>query len=426
MAHHHIAEQAASAADALRSRRTLRTLVWILIPIAIWTVAALVWLWPHNVAAHISQDNTSTLAVPGLTIPKGTVTAVTETNCDAVSGSANGDGSKCGNLTVRLDEGPEKGQSVQVIVTAAVYASGITPGTGITVYRTPIENGDPAYQFADFQRTVPMIALALVFVVAVVAVARWRGLIAVVGLAFAGFILTQFMFPALIVGHNPVLVGLVGSSAIMFVVLYATHGFSARTTTALVGTLFGLIMSALLGWGATKWAHLTGVASEDDVILSAAAPDLTLTSVVICGVIIAGLGVLNDVTITQASAVWELAGTGKPRPRELFTKAMRIGRDHIASSVYTILFASAGAIMSVLLLLTVYEKPLFSMLLREQFAGEVVRSLVGSIGLVLSVPVTTLIAVMVVAPREKAIDRLGDRTVDFADDELLDIDDDSR
>jgi len=82
--------------------------------------------------------------------------------------------------------------------------------------------------------------------------------------------------------------------------------------------------------------------------------------------------------------------------------------------------------MSVLLLLTVYQRPLFSMLLREQFAGEVVRSLVGSIGLVLSVPVTTIIAVAVVAPREKAIDRLGDRTVDFADDELLDIDEDGR
>ena len=210
------------------------------------------------------------------------------------------------------------------------------------------------------------------------------------------------------------------------VVLYATHGFSARTTTALVGTLFGLILAAGFGWGATKWAHLTGVASEDDVLLSAAAPNLTLISVVICGVIIAGLGVLNDVTITQASAVWELAGDGRQTPRQLFTKAMRIGRDHIASSVYTILFATAGAIMSVLLLLTVYQRPLFSMLLREQFAGEVVRSLVGSIALVLSVPVTTAIAVMVVAPREKAIDRLGDRTVDFADDELLDIDEDGR
>ena len=425
MAHHHIATSATNAADALRSRRTLRILVWILIPVAVWTIAALIWLWPTNVAAHLRDDATS-IAVPGLTIPKGTVTAVSETNCGAVAGSANGDGSRCGELTVRLDEGPEKGQSVQVTVTAAVYASGITPGTGVTLYRTPIENGAPGYQFADFQRTGPMIALALVFVAAVVAVARWRGLVAVGGLAFAGFILTQFMFPALIVGHDPVLVGLVGSSAIMFVVLYAAHGFSARTTTALVGTLFGLVMSAALGWGATKWAHLTGVASEDDVVLSAAAPDLTLTSVVICGVIIAGLGVLNDVTITQASAVWELAGTGRQTPRQLFTKAMRIGRDHIASSVYTILFASAGAIMSVLLLLTVYAQPLFSMLLREQFAGEVVRSLVGSIGLVLSVPVTTIIAVMVVAPREKPIDRLGERTVDFEDDELLDIDDDSR
>jgi uncharacterized membrane protein len=425
MAHHHFAEHAASATDALRSRRTLRTLVWILIPIAVWTVAALVWLWPHNVSAHLSPDNT-TVAVPGLLIPKGTVTDVSETNCNAVSGSATGDGSKCGQLTVRLDEGPEKGQSVQVTVTAAVYASGITPGTGVTLYRTPISGAEPGYQFADFQRTLPMVVLALVFVAAVVAVARWRGAIAVVGLAFAGFILTQFMFPALIVGHNPVLVGLVGSSAIMFVVLYAAHGFSARTTTALVGTLFGLILSAMLGWGATKWAHLTGVASEDDVMLSAAAPDLTLTSVVICGVIIAGLGVLNDVTITQASAVWELAGTGPQSPRELFVKAMRIGRDHIASSVYTILFASAGAIMSVLLLLTVYEKPLFSMLLREQFAGEVVRSLVGSIGLVLSVPITTAIAVAVVAPREKPIDKIGERTVEFDDDELYDIGDDPR
>lgn len=426
MAHHHIAEHATSATDALRSRRTLRTLVWILIPIAIWTVAALVWLWPHNVSAHINANSASTLTVPGLTIPKGTVTAITETNCDAVSGSATGDGSKCGELTVRLDEGPEKGQSVQVTVTAAVYSSGITPGTGVTLYRTPIENAAPGYQFADFQRTGPMIALVVMFIVAVVAVARWRGLLAVVGLAFAGFILFQFMFPALIVGHDPVLVGLVGSSAIMFVVLYTTHGFSARTTTALVGTLFGLALSALLGWGATKWTHLTGVASEDDVILSAAAPDLMLTSVVICGVIIAGLGVLNDVTITQASAVWELAGTSRQTPRQLFTRAMRIGRDHIASSVYTILFASAGAIMSVLLLLTVYERPLFGMLLREQFAGEVVRSLVGSIGLVLSVPVTTAIAVAVIAPREKPIDRLGDQTVDFDDDELLDVEDDTR
>ncbi len=219
---------------------------------------------------------------------------------------------------------------------------------------------------------------------------------ALIGLIFAFFIILKFMMPALITGQNPVLVGLVGASAIMFVVLYAAHGFSARTTTALVGTLFGLILSAVLGAFATWWAHLTGVAAEDDYILASAAPDLHLTSVVICGIIIAGCGVLNDVTITQASAVWELSETGL-KGRELYKSAMRIGRDHIASTVYTIAFASAGAILGVLLLLSLYQRPLLETMMTEQFAAEIIRTLVGAIGLVLAVPLTTWIAVLMIA-----------------------------
>ena len=227
------------------------------------------------------------------------------------------------------------------------------------------------------------------------------------------------MFPALVAGQNPIVVGLIGSSAIMFVVLYAAHGFSARTTTALVGTLFGLVLSAALGYAATRWAHLTGVASEDDYILAAATPDLHLTSVVICGIIVAGLGVLNDVTITQASAVWELADghyldeNGKAlrlRNRDLFARAMRIGRDHIASTVYTIAFATAGASLSVLLLIAVYDRPLLQVLQTEQFSDEIVRTLVGSIGLVLAVPLTTAIGVAVVrAGRVQPAPRAGGR-----------------
>ena len=198
------------------------------------------------------------------------------------------------------------------------------------------------------------------------------------------------------------MVALIGSSAIMFVVLYAAHGFSARTSTALVGTLFGLIMIALLGLGASRWAHLTGVASEEDFVLSAAAPDLTLTSVVLCGIIVAGLGVLNDVTITQASAVWELADEGLGQ-RHLFAKAMRIGRDHIASTVYTIAFATAGAALSVLLLISIYDRPLLQIVQTEQFAGEIIRTLVGAIGLVLAVPLTTAVGVAVVRASHSAV-----------------------
>ncbi|HKF89152.1 MAG TPA: YibE/F family protein, partial [Propionibacteriaceae bacterium] len=187
-----------------------------------------------------------------------------------------------------------------------------------------------------------MAVVALLFAAAVVGVARLRGLVSLLGLGFAGFILVKFMFPALISGSNPTAVGLVGSSAIMFVVLYTTHGFSARITTALLGTLFGLILIAGLGYVASRWAHLTGIAAEDDYVLAATAPDMRLTAVVICGITVAGLGVLNDVTITQASAVWELADADPDR-RRLFSAAMRIGRDHIASTVYTIAFATVGA-----------------------------------------------------------------------------------
>jgi YibE/F-like protein len=226
------------------------------------------------------------------------------------------------------------------------------------------------------------------------------------------------MFPALIAGTNPIMVGLIGSAAIMFVALYAAHGFSARTTTALVGTLFGLILIALLGYGATTWAHLTGVAAEDDYVLAAAAPDLRLTSVVICGIIVAGLGVLNDVTITQASAVWELADQGASQQR-LFSRAMRIGRDHIASTVYTIAFATAGTSLAVLLLIKINNRPLLDVLMTERFAAEVLGILVGSIGLVLAVPLTTAVGVAVVrasgAGRRPAPIASTRRTIDAAD-----------
>jgi uncharacterized membrane protein len=299
-------------------------------------------------------------------------------------------------VTSRLLQGDDKGNTVTVPVTAAIYSSGIKAGQVIKLIRIPPAADQPAqYQFSDFERRTPLLVVGLLFAIVVVVVARWRGFAALIGLGFAGLILVMFMFPALIAGNNPIMVGLIGSAAIMFVALYAAHGFSARTTTALVGTLFGLVLIAALGYVATKWAHITGVAAEDDYVLAAAAPDLRLTSVVICGIIVAGLGVLNDVTITQASAVWELADQGASR-KHLFSRAMRIGRDHIASTVYTIAFAIAGTSLGVFLLIKINNRPLLDVLMTEQFAAEVLGILVGSIGLVLAVPLTTAIGVAVV------------------------------
>lgn len=374
-----------------------------LIPLAVWTLGALIIMWPGDVREHITP-NISTYSVEGLTVQTGRIAQVGEINCDGVPGSTQAPGSDqvCGRATVELLDGPEQGQIIEdVTLKATDYASGVDPGQEIKLFRIPLEGMPAQYQFSEFERGTPLIVFAILFVLAVVAVARWRGLMAIVGLGWAFFIMVYFMFPALVSGSNPMMVGLVGGSAIMFVVLYAAHGFSARTTTALLGTLFGLITAAILGWLATQWAHLTGVASEDDMILSAAAPDLQMTSVVLVGIMLAGLGVLNDVTITQASAVWELAGAD-PDGKRLFQRSMRIGRDHIASTVYTIAFATAGASLGTLLLLSIYQRPLFEVLQTEMFSTEIIRTLIGSIGLVAAVPLTTAIGVTVVSASKRS------------------------
>ncbi len=382
-------------AQRQQERKALRIMIVILIPILLVTIAALVALWPSDVQSHIRSD-ASSYTVEGVTTPRGTVTAVKEASCSGQAGSVAGDTSTCAEITVKMSAGPEEGSNQQAFLTAPIYASGVAVGDQVRLYRVPIPDQPASYQFAEFERTTPLIFFGVVFFVLVVLVARWRGFASLMGLGFAFFILVKFLFPALIVGRDPVWVGLVASAAIMFVVLYAAHGFSARTTTALLGTMFGLIVSAILGVVATDWAHLTGVATEDDYLLSSVAPDLKLTSVVICGIIIAGLGVMNDVTITQASAVWELAADERNKT-VLFRRAMRIGRDHIASTVYTIAFASAGATLSILLLLAIYQRPLVDVLRTEQFSGELIRTLVGSIGLVMTVPLTTLVGVIAVS-----------------------------
>jgi uncharacterized membrane protein len=389
--------------EAARHQQALRILIVVLIPLGIWTFAGLIALWPQDVESHINAD-VAGYSIAGVTYPSAEITAIQPVSCEGMAGSTPGVSNQtCATITVKVLEGDDTGMEVAGIpLTEALYSSGTQVGQRVTLIRIPPIDGQPAqFQFSDFERRIPLLVITLAFALAVIIVARWRGFASLLGLVFAGFILVKFMFPALVTGTDPLLVGLIGSSAIMFVVLYAAHGFSARTSTALVGTLFGLVIAALLGWGATKWAHLTGVTAEDDYLLAAAAPDLSLTSVVICGIIVAGLGVLNDVTITQASAVWELADTD-PDQKRLFSKAMRIGRDHIASTVYTIAFATAGASLPVLLLIAIYNRPLFQVLQTEMFAAELIRTMVGSIGLILAVPLTTAVGVAVVRASRRA------------------------
>lgn len=361
----------------------------VVLAIAAGAIAAMVALWPN-------PDDVPQGANPysgeGVSTVTATVTSVEPFDCN--SGGEGPDNTQevlgsCAHVGVDV-----KGEDATFDLDATRYTAGIEDGDKVKLIRYAPEGEPTSYEFIDFQRGFPLTALAVIFAVLVIAVARWRGLFALVGIAVTLLALTKFMLPAFLAGESPLVVVVVGSTVIMIAVLYLAHGVSIRTTSALFGTLFGIAMTAGMGVLATGWTHLTGIGSEDDQLLIATAPDLDLSGIVAAAMVIAGLGVLNDVTVTQASAVWELrALQPMARGASIFASAMRIGRDHIASSVYTLVFAYAGSAMTVLLLITAYQRGLAEMATTEQLGQEIVRTLVGAIGLVLAVPVTTAIAV---------------------------------
>lgn len=402
------AEERALAASRRRANIMLTA---VLAPLAILAVVAMVLLWPDGGSAPKNIPSPYA-AAPGASIDTGTVQ---RTATEACPGSAaSGSGQDCfiaytigdhGAGVVPVVVAPEiaKGRGMNAGDTIRyVNLSGLVAGNAATAL-------GPQYVFMDFVRTAPIGLLALVYAVVVIAVARWRGVRALIGLAAAFAVLAAFMLPALVEGKPPLLVGLVGATVIMFGVLYFAHGFSARTSTALLGTLFGLGITAVLAAWATNAAALTGTAEHNNYTLMTLAPGMSLSGMILCGLIISGLGVLNDVTITQSSAVWELYELAPDSSaRKLFTSAMRIGRDHIASTVYTIAFAYAGGALPVLILVSLYNQPLLEALTGVELAEEVVRILVGSIGLVLAIPVTTAVAVLVVkatAARKHPLER---------------------
>jgi uncharacterized membrane protein len=299
----------------------------------------------------------------------------------------------CVTASVRLDGGTD----VEVPVPPQVHRAGLPDGDRARLALYPPAEGQPAaYAWVDHDRRLPLTLLGVAFAVVVVAVARLKGLAAIGGLAIAYPTITLFMLPALRDGGNPVLVALTGATLIMVVLLYLAHGVSTKTTVALLGTLAGLLLSAGLAWWATSAARLDGLSSEENYEVSRLTTGAGLNGIILCGVIIAGLGVLNDVTIAQTSSVWELRSLAPHLgARDLFTSGMRIGRDHLASTVYTIAFAYAGAALPTLLLIDLYGQPLAEVLNGGAVAEEIVRTLVGSIGLVLTIPLTTVIAAAV-------------------------------
>jgi uncharacterized membrane protein len=328
----------------------------------------------------------------GTTYPHARVVSIERVDC-TVPGSGP---QTCASAVVRVGEGPDAGAHQRVDLPPEVAGRGVEVDDELVLSRDAGAEGDPQYRFADLARGTPLAVLAVVALVVVGAVARLRGLLAVLGLGVAAAVLLLFVLPALVAGESPTLVSLVGSAAILFVVLHLAHGVSARTTTALLGTLAGMLVITALGALAVAATRVSGFSTEEVLQLQQYDPGLDFSGLVVASTVVAGLGVLNDVTITQASAVWQLHEVDPALgARELYRRGMAIGRDHIASTVYTIVFAYAGASLALLLLFDLYARPAGTVLTSAVVAEELVRTLVGAIGLVLAVPLTTALGALV-------------------------------
>jgi uncharacterized membrane protein len=306
---------------------------------------------------------------------------------------------ECNTITFTVNGGDAEGTttSLEFEIGTQTTASKLRAGDKFVLNDAgPDLPTEARFSYADMQRRTSLWLLVLVFAAAVIALGRFKGLLALIGIVITGGVLLTYVFPALLRGVSPLGVALTASSVIAFATLYLAHGFNQRTTIALLGTMTSLLLIVALATVFSALAELSGLASEESVSLLAFAPDLDFRGLLLAAVIIGALGVLDDVTVTQVSAVWELRRSSpEASAHQLYSSGIRIGRDHIASTVNTLVLAYSAAALPLLLLFTQSGLALGDVLTTETIAVEIVQTLVGSIGLVASVPLTTALACLV-------------------------------
>ena len=351
-------------------------------------------LWPRG--ESIATDGAGT----PLATERAHVVAVREGGCRvaAVPDPGEAAGAGCRRVSVALESGPDEGEEVAFDVAGVpvdvgdrvrVADSGIPPRAevgGVAVDR---------YAFSDFERRAPLLWLTVAFALLVVLTARWRGVRALAGLAGSLAVVVLFVVPAILEGSSPLAVATIGALAIMLLTIPLAHGLGPKSVAACLGTAAALVITLLLARFATDVAHITGFSSEEATFLRASAQELSIQGLLLAGIAVGALGVLDDLTVTQASTVMALwranPGLGG---RRLFREALTVGNDHIVAVVNTLVLAYVGASLPVLLVLSVADTSISDGVNSEVVASEIVATLVGSIGLIAAVPITTALAAL--------------------------------
>ena len=368
--------------------RVQRALVAAIAIIATLAAIAMVAFWPRGDAPSLTGTSAD------LEYVTVTVTSVERVDCvDPLEDLP----TTCQRAEVEVTSGSIEGTTGVVQRSLLDRAAAeFSPGDRLVVSYNPLAPAEYALTFYEFQRTAPLVILTVVFVLAVIAFGRWKGLRALAGLVVSLGVIVVFLLPALLRGSNAVGVALTAATVIAFAALYLAHGVTLTTTVALLGTLAALLFITFATSLVSVAATLTGLSESSLQTLAVTAEGVNPRDILLAGIVIGALGVLDDVTVTQVSAVAELRRANPTMPRrEVYRAATRIGRDHVASTVNTLVLAYVGAALALMLFFYQEGRALSLVLTSEAVAIEIVRTLVGSIGIIMAVPLTTGLAALV-------------------------------
>lgn len=301
-------------------------------------------------------------------------------------------------LKVRITDDPEKNKELTV-EHGGIF--NITPlqllrsGDQVILVKTENPNGTVIYSIMDKYRLNNVIYMLIGFFLLVLLVSGKKGFGSLLGMVVSLAIILTFIVPQILGGKDPLLISIIGSITIMMVSIYLAHGFSKTTNIAVGSTAIALTLTGLLAVLFVRLASLTGLGSEDTYLLQFGPSAINLQGLLLGSMIIGALGVLDDTTTTQSATIAELARTDKTlSAKELAEKGLAIGHEHIASLVNTLVLAYAGASLGIFILFVMNpaHQPYWVILNSEVIVEEVIRTLAGSIGLILAVPITTIIA----------------------------------
>lgn len=308
------------------------------------------------------------------------------------------DGETAQRIEVEILNDQEKGKKVFIEQGGAIPAAEnqkVSAGNKIIVTKTYDGEGNPTYYIADTYRLTGVFIIAAIFFALAAFFGRKKGIASILGLVFSILVLIKFVIPQIVEGRNPLLISLIGAFIIAVISIYLAHGFNKKSTIALVSTLLTLGIAAGLSIIFISLSKLTGIGTEEAFYLQMNLEFLNAKGFLLGGIIIGALGVLDDVTTAQVATIHEIHDANPNlNPRQLYSKGISVGKEHIASLVNTLALAYAGASFPILILFAIDKNiPLWVNLNNEYVIEEIIRTLVGSTALIFAVPIATFLAV---------------------------------